>query len=218
MCERLPLALGCAAGLVCMCAPADELQYWWDVNIVVTSIPQGSGRGVWRSPEPVDTSALHYWMTSHVTMAAALLPPFSGTWDSGEELSAADVAGPLAPLPCVLTDQTVVRTNLQRIFLIVITSVASTHARVQIGTDSFVYSEIANFYITNLTMGGYTGVELTVSGATNDGRGVLLVAAPEARAGLVCVLGGLFMRRRAAMRRPPASGALCKAGTASARD
>lgn len=108
---------------------ADSLNYAWDVSVVVTSIPAGTGRGVWYAPDPVAVSASHYWMTSHVAMTASLLPPLFGTWDSGEELSATNVPGPLEPLPRVLIDERIVRTNLQRILLLVVTSVASIRVR-----------------------------------------------------------------------------------------
>jgi hypothetical protein len=156
----------------------ERISYVWEMAMVVTSTPPGTGRGTWQSPVPVVTSAYAYVLTTKVSAVAHLLPPLIGTWDSGEETVATNL-GAIPSLPCVFFDATIRHTNVQSFFFLMITSVASSHARVSIETDAYVHYEISAFAITNLTLRSATQVYLDLHARTNEGRGIFLTAVPE---------------------------------------
>ncbi|GEM_PF-2531814 len=159
-------------------ACGENISYVWELAMVVTSTPPGTGRGVWQSPVPVVTSAYEYVLTTKVSAIAHMLPPFIGTWDGGEETVATNI-GAIPSLPCVFFDNTVRYTNVRNFLFLMVTSVASSHARVTIETDAYVRYELSEFAITNLTLRSATQVYMDLSARTNEGRGIFLTAVPE---------------------------------------
>ncbi|MCX7005608.1 MAG: hypothetical protein NTV22_20420 [bacterium] len=160
------------------CIYGADISYVWEMAMVVTSTPPGTGRGTWCSPGPIVTSAYEYVLTTKVSAVAHLLPPLPGTWDAGEQAMATNI-GALPPLPCVFFDDILRFTNVQSLLFLMVTSVASAHAQVTIGTDAYVRYEVSEFFVTNLTLHSATRVYVELSARTNEGRGIFLTAVPE---------------------------------------
>jgi len=175
----------------------------WDATIVITSIPAGSGCGLWHTPEPIATLHEQYCLTTILHSPASLLPPFFGAWDDGVRTGVV-TTGQLATLPFTLYDQVTVQTNLRTFFTLVITSIASSRGRVYVGTNALLNYELSELMVTNTTLGGYTDIAVTVTAHTNKGHGIFLQIVPEPVPAAALVLLAVRARRRLCARRRPA--------------
>jgi hypothetical protein len=166
---------------------AADVSFVWDASLVATSMPRGTGQGIWRSPDPVPTDAFEYYLTTKVFAVAEMLTPFLGTWVEGERAEATNF-GQLTSLPFSFFDETVCATDVRSFLTIPITSVASSRGHVYVGTDSHVYYELSGFVVTNTTLAMRMPVMVSMTGHTNEGRGIFLSVIPEPSAALGLLL------------------------------
>jgi hypothetical protein len=180
-----------------LCAAGGVTSMVWDATLALTSIPRGTGYCLWHTPAPIDTSCAQYCLTTILHSTASLLPPLIGTWDDGVQTGVV-VQGAITNLPCILYDQVTVRTTVYNFFMLTITSIASSRGRVFFDTNALLNYELSGLMVTNMLLGGYTDVRVTVTAHTNEGRGIfmnilpepalaaLLVVVPAARRALMC--------------------------------